>query len=52
MAIGKLWKSFGSRTGVAILVAQLVLVLLFIYSYLNHQSSDHCFIARVNIFGA
>ena len=33
MAIGKLWKFFGSRTGMAILVAQLVLVLLFVYFY-------------------
>ena len=42
MAIGRLWKFFGSRTGMTILVAQLVLVLLFIYFYSNYQSSDKC----------
>jgi hypothetical protein len=42
MAIGKLWKSFGSRTGVTVLVAQLVLVLLFIYFYSNYHSSAKC----------
>jgi len=42
MAIGKLWKSFGSRKGVAILAAQLILVLLFVYFYSNYQSSDKC----------
>lgn len=42
MAIGKLWRSFGSRKGVAILVAQLVLVLLFISFYSNFHSSDRC----------
>ena len=42
MAIGKLWKSFGNRTGVAILIAQLFLVLLFIYFTSNYQSSDRC----------
>ncbi len=42
MAIGKLWKFFGSRTGMAILVVQLVLVLLFIYFYSNYHSSDRC----------
>lgn len=42
MAIGKLWKSFGSRTGMAIIGAQLVILLLFIYFYSNFQSSDRC----------
>jgi hypothetical protein len=42
MAIGKLWKSFGSRTGMAILVAQLVLVLFFVYFYSTYHSSDRC----------
>jgi hypothetical protein len=42
MAIGKLWKAFGSRTGVTVLVAQLVLVLLFIYFYSNYHSSAKC----------
>jgi len=42
MAIGKLWKSFGSRTGMAILIAQLALVLLFIYFYSTYHSSDKC----------
>jgi len=42
MAIGKLWKSFGSRTGMAILMAQLVVVLLFISLYSRYQSSDRC----------
>jgi hypothetical protein len=42
MAIGKLWKFFGSRTGMGVLLAQLVFVLLFIYFYSNYQSSDRC----------
>jgi len=42
MAIGNLWKFFGNRTGMAILMVQLVLVLLFIYFYSNYQSSDRC----------
>ena len=42
MAIGKLWKFFGSRTGVAILVVQLIVVLLFLYFYSGYQSSDKC----------
>ena len=42
MAIDKLWKSFGTRTGVAILIAQLFLVLLFIYFYSGYQSSAKC----------
>jgi hypothetical protein len=42
MAIGKLWKFFGNRTGMAILLIQLALVLLFLYFYTNYQSSDRC----------
>ncbi|HEX9021378.1 MAG TPA: hypothetical protein VF903_08970 [Nitrospirota bacterium] len=42
MAIGKLWKFFGNRTGMAILLAQLVLVLLFLYFYSGYQSSERC----------
>ncbi len=42
MAIGKLWKFFGNRTGMAILLSQLVLVLLFLYFYSGYQSSDRC----------
>ena len=42
MALGKLWKFFGNRTGMALLLVQLVLVLLFIYFYSNYQSSDRC----------
>ncbi len=42
MAIGKLWKWFGSRRGMAILLIQLVLVLLFLYFYTGYQSSDRC----------
>jgi len=42
MAIGKLWKFFGSRTGMAVIVVQLVILLLFIYFYSNYQSSDRC----------
>jgi len=42
MAIGKLWKFFGSRTGMTVLVIQLVILLLFISLYSNYQSSDRC----------
>jgi hypothetical protein len=42
MAIGKLWKTFGSRTGVAILAVQLIILLLFVYFYSHYQSSDRC----------
>jgi hypothetical protein len=42
MAIGKLWKFFGTRTGMALVLAQLTLVLLFIYFYTGYQSSDRC----------
>lgn len=42
MAIGRLWTFFGKRTGMAVLLAQLLLVLLFIYFYSGYQSSDKC----------
>jgi len=42
MAIGKLWKFFGSARGMIILVVQLLLVVLFIFFYSNYQSSDRC----------
>jgi len=42
MAIGKLWNWFGTRKGMAILMAQLVLVLLFIFFYSGYHSSDRC----------
>ena len=42
MAIGKLWKFFGNRAGMAILAAQLVVVVLFIYFYSNYHSSARC----------
>jgi hypothetical protein len=42
MAIGKLWKFFGSRGGMAIVALQLLAVLLFIYFYSGYQSSDKC----------
>jgi len=42
MALGRLWKFFGKRTGMAILGIQLALVLLFLYFYSGYQSSDKC----------
>ncbi len=42
MAIGKLWKWFGTRTGMAILLGQLALVLVFAYLYHGYHSSDRC----------
>jgi hypothetical protein len=42
MALGKLWKWFGTRQGMAILVAQLALVLLFLFFYSGYHSSDRC----------
>lgn len=42
MAIGRLWKFFSTRTGMAVLVMQLILALLFVYFYSNYQSSDTC----------
>ena len=42
MAIGRLWKFFGSGMGMAVLVLQLMLVLVFIFYYTGYQSSDKC----------
>ncbi len=42
MAIGKLWTFFGNRTGMAILLVQLVLVLVFALFYIGYRSSDKC----------
>ncbi|MDH4164087.1 MAG: hypothetical protein OEW15_15560 [Nitrospirota bacterium] len=42
MAIGKLWNFFGTRFGMIILSAQLVLVIAFISLYSGYQSSDKC----------
>ncbi len=42
MAIGKLWTFFGNRTGMAILLVHLVIVLVFAYFYSGYQSSDKC----------
>jgi len=42
MAIGKLWKWFGTRLGMTILTVQLALVLVFAYFYTGYQSSDRC----------
>ena len=42
MALGKLWRFFGSGTGMAILLAQFALVLAFIILYTGYQSSDKC----------
>jgi hypothetical protein len=42
MAIGKLWHWFGSKVGMALLLGQLALVLLFIFFYSGYQSSDKC----------
>jgi len=42
MAIGKLWKWFGNGRGMAILLTQLLLVLVFAYFYTGYQSSDQC----------
>ena len=42
MAIGKLWTFFGNKTGMAILLVQLVLMLVFAFFYVGYQSSDKC----------
>ena len=42
MAIGKLWKAFGTPKGMAVLIGQLVLVLVFAFLYTGYQSSDRC----------
>ncbi|HTG01072.1 MAG TPA: hypothetical protein VK654_10865 [Nitrospirota bacterium] len=42
MALGKLWKFFGTPSGMAVLLLQLIAVLLFVYFYSGYQSSDKC----------
>jgi hypothetical protein len=42
MAIGKFWKWFGTKRGVAILTAQLLVVLVFSFYYSGYHSSDQC----------
>jgi hypothetical protein len=42
MAIGNLWKFFGSRRGVIILVIQFALLLIFLYYYSGYHSSERC----------
>ena len=42
MAIGKLWQWFGTGRGMAVLVIQLVLVIVFIALYSGYRSSDRC----------
>ena len=42
MAVDKLWKTFASRTGMAIIVVQLLLVVSFLYFSSSYQSSDKC----------
>ncbi len=42
MAIGKLWRWFGNRRGMAILITQILLVIVFAYFYTGYQSSDQC----------
>lgn len=42
MAIGKLWNWFGTRRGMAIIIAQLLLVLVFSRFYTGYRSSDRC----------
>jgi hypothetical protein len=42
MAIDKLTNLFGTRTGMAVLAGQLVLVIAFAVLYTGYQSSDKC----------
>jgi hypothetical protein len=42
MALGRLWKFFGNRTGMALLAMQLIVILLFVYFYSGYRSSDKC----------
>jgi len=42
MAIGKLWNFFGTRRGMIVLTAQLVLLLIFLHYYSGYESSDKC----------
>jgi hypothetical protein len=48
MAIGRIWKFFGSRAGMTVVVMQLVLVFFFIYFYSGYQSSDKCVHCHAN----
>jgi len=47
MAINKLWRFFGNRTGVAILAVQLILVLLFIYFYSGYNQAINALLATL-----
>jgi hypothetical protein len=42
MAIGKLSNLFGTKTGMAVLLIQLLLVLGFSYFYSGYRSSERC----------
>jgi hypothetical protein len=42
MAIGKLWRWFGNKRGMVILLSQIILVLLFAHFYSGYQSSGRC----------
>jgi hypothetical protein len=42
MSIGKLWRFFGNRRGMIILLGQFVLVLTALFFYSGYQSSDRC----------
>ena len=42
MAIGRLTKLFGTRTGMALLAGQLALFLVFAFLYTGYHSSDKC----------
>ena len=42
MAIGKLWQWFGTGRGMAILLIQLVLAIVFIALYSGYRSSERC----------
>lgn len=48
MAIGKLWKWFGSALGMTVLIAQLAIVLIFIFFYAGYQSSDKCVVCHAD----
>jgi len=48
MAIGRLWKYFGNRTGMTIVVVQLVVIILFIHFYSGYESSERCVNCHAN----
>jgi hypothetical protein len=48
MNIGKLWNLFGTRRGMAVIIAQLLLVLVFAYFYTGYQSSGKCISCHSN----